>query len=401
MKLGMQELIVVQKQDLKEISILEDGVLKEYYKEVEDKKRLEGNIYVGKVTDVLIGMQAAFVDIGAEKNAFLHIRDILPKKSNVTGNKEEELEKYKIKDYIKPNQKVLVQVKKDSNNIKGARVSTNIQVAGRFVVILPENDFITVSQKIEDEQEKNRLINIVDNVKKDKKIGIIIRTAAEGKEESKIKKDIEHTLKELENIQKEFLNSDDKVPKIIKKSDTILEKILLDIVDNKLEKIYVNNKKLQKDIEQILKSLQEDVTIKVEFVEEGIENRYDLNSQIEKISKRKIWLKCGGFITIDKTEALTAIDVNSGKFTGKENIEKTALKVNKEASIEIAKQLRLRDIGGIIIIDYIDMNEESSREEIMNLLKNSLKADRAKTQIVDFTKLSLLEITRKHMFSGE
>ncbi len=397
----MQELIVVQKQDLKEISILEEGVLKEYYKEVEDKKRLEGNIYVGKVTDVLIGMQAAFVDIGAEKNAFLHIRDILPKKSNVTGNKEEELENYKIKDYIKPNQKVLVQVKKDSNNIKGARVSSNIQVAGRFVVILPENDFITVSQKIEDEQEKNRLINIVDNVKKDKKIGIIIRTAAEGKEESKIKKDIEHTLKELENIQKEFLNSDDKVPKIIKKSDTILEKILLDIADNKLEKIYVNNKKLQKEVEQILKSLQEDVMIKVELVEEGLENRYDLNSQIEKISNRKIWLKCGGFITIDKTEALTAIDVNSGKFTGKENIEKTALKVNKEASIEIAKQLRLRDIGGIIIIDYIDMNEESSREEIMNLLKNSLKADRAKTQIVDFTKLSLLEITRKHMFSGE
>lgn len=397
----MQELIVVQKQDIKEISILEEGVLKEHYKEKEDKKRLEGNIYIGKVTDVLIGMQAAFVDIGAEKNAFLHIRDILPKKSNVTGNKKEELENYKIKDYIKPNQKVLVQVKKDSNNIKGARVSTNIQIAGRFVVILPENDFITVSQKIENEEERNRLISIVDSVKKDKRIGIIIRTAAEGKEESKIKKDIENTLKELENIQKEFLNSDDKVPKIIKKSDTILEKILLDIADNKLEKMYVNNKELQKEIEQILKRLQEDVTIKVELVEEGLENRYDLNSQIEKISNRKIWLKCGGFITIDKTEALTAIDVNSGKFTGKENIEKTALKVNKEASIEIAKQLRLRDIGGIIIIDYIDMNEESSKEEIIELLKENLKTDRAKTQVMEFTKLSLLEITRKHMFSEE
>lgn len=397
----MQELIVVQKQDLKEISILEEGVLKEHYKEKEDKKRLEGNIYIGKVTDVLIGMQAAFVDIGAEKNAFLHIRDILPKKSNVTGNKKEELENYKIKDYIKPNQKVLVQVKKDSNNIKGARVSTNIQIAGRFVVILPENDFITVSQKIENEEERNRLISIVESVKKDKKIGIIIRTAAKGKEESKIKKDIENTLKELENIQKEFLNSDDKVPKIIKKSDTILEKILLDIADNKLEKIYVNNKELQKEIEQILKRLQEDVTIKVELVEEGLENRYDLNSQIEKISNRKIWLKCGGFITIDKTEALTAIDVNSGKFTGKENIEKTALKVNKEASIEIAKQLRLRDIGGIIIIDYIDMNEESSKEEIIELLKENLKEDRAKTQVMEFTKLSLLEITRKHIFSEE
>lgn len=397
----MQELIVVQKQDLKEISILEDGILKEHYKEKEDKKRLEGNIYIGKVTDVLIGMQAAFVDIGAEKNAFLHIRDILPKKSNITGNKEEELENYKIKDYIKPNQKVLVQVKKDSNNIKGARVSTNIQIAGRFVVILPENDFITVSQKIEDEEEKKRLVSIVESVKKDKKIGIIIRTAAEGKEESKIKKDIENTLKELENIQKEFLNSDDKVPKIIKKNDTILEKILLDIADNKLEKIYANNKELQKEIEQILKRLQEDVTIKVELVEEGLENKYDLNSQIEKISNRKIWLKCGGFITIDKTEALTAIDVNSGKFTGKENIEKTALKVNKEASIEIAKQLRLRDIGGIIIIDYIDMNEETSREEIIKILKENLKEDRAKTQVMEFTKLSLLEITRKHMFSEE
>ena len=397
----MQELIVIQKQDLKEISILEEGVLKEHYKEREDKKRLEGNIYIGKVTDVLIGMQAAFVDIGAEKNAFLHIRDILPKKSNVTGNKKEELENYKIKDYIKPNQKVLVQVKKDSNNIKGARVSTNIQIAGRFVVVLPENDFITVSQKIENEEERNRLISIVESVKKDKKIGIIIRTAAKGKEESKIKKDIENTLKELENIQKEFLNSDDKVPKIIKKSDTILEKILLDIADNKLEKIYVNNKELQKEIEQILKRLQEDVTIKVELVEEGLENRYDLNSQIEKISNRKIWLKCGGFITIDKTEALTAIDVNSGKFTGKENIEKTALKVNKEASIEIAKQLRLRDIGGIIIIDYIDMNEESSKEEIIELLKENLKEDRAKTQVMEFTKLSLLEITRKHIFSEE
>ena len=397
----MQELIVVQKQDLKEISILEDGILKEHYKESEDKKRLEGNIYIGKVTDILIGMQAAFIDIGTEKNAFLHIRDILPKKSNVTGNKEEELENYKIKDYIKPNQKVLVQVKRDSNNIKGARVSTNIQVAGRFVVILPENDFITVSQKIENEEERNRLISIAESVKKDKKIGIIIRTAAEGKEENKIKKDIENVLKDIENIQKEFLNSDDKVPKIIKKNDTILEKILLDIADNKLEKIYVNNKEQQKEIEQILKRVQEDVTVKVEIVEEGLENRYDLNSQIEKISNRKIWLKCGGFITIDKTEALTAIDVNSGKFTGKENLEKTALRVNKEASIEIAKQLRLRDIGGIIIIDYIDMNEESSREEIIELLKENLKEDRAKTQVMEFTKLSLLEITRKHMFSGE
>ena len=170
----MRELVIIEKQDEKQIAYVEDGILKEYYEEHEDKRRLEGNIYVGKVVDVLPGMQAAFVDIGEEKNAFLHIRDVLPKKSNITGNKEEKIEQYKIKDYIKPNQMLLLQVKKDSTGTKGARVSTNIQIPGRFVVILPENDFITVSQKVEVEEERNRLVNIVKKIKADKKIGIIV-----------------------------------------------------------------------------------------------------------------------------------------------------------------------------------------------------------------------------------
>ena len=186
----MRELVIIENKQEKQIAYVEDGILKEFYKEKDDKKRLEGNIYAGKVAQVLPGMQAAFVDIGEDKNTFLHIRDVLPKKSNVTGNKEENLEKYKIKDYIKPNQMLLLQVKKDSTEIKGARVSTNIQIAGRFVVVLPENDFITVSQKIENEEERNRLIQIVQNVKQDRKVGIILRTAAEGKEENAIKKDI-------------------------------------------------------------------------------------------------------------------------------------------------------------------------------------------------------------------
>lgn len=397
----MQELIIIQKSNDKYISLLEDGILKEYYKEIEDKKRLEGNIYIGKVTDVLPGMQAAFIDIGEEKNAFLHIRDLLPKKSTITGNKEEDLEKYKIKDYIKKDQCILVQVKKDSNNIKGARVSSNIQIPGRFVVILLENDFITISQKIENEEEKNRLTKIVKEVKQDKKVGIIIRTAAEGKDEELIKKDIENTLKKLEQIKEKYESSKNNAPKILQKSDTIVEKILLDIADNKLDKIWVNNETLESKVNDILKQIQNEVSINVELQKQGLENKYDLETQIEKNKNRKIWLKCGGFITIDKTEALTAIDVNSGKFTGKENLEKTVLKVNKEASIEIAKQLRLRDIGGIIIIDYIDMEEEESKKEIIQVLQENLKNDRAKTQIMQFTKLNLLEMTRKHMFSEE
>lgn len=310
----MRELIIVDKQDEKQISYIENGILKEYYKEKEDKKRLEGNIYVGKVVDVLPGMQAAFVDIGEEKNAFLHIRDVLPKKSNITGNKQEDLEQYKIKDYIKPNQMLLLQVKKDCTGSKGARVSTNIQVAGRFVVILPENDFITVSQKVENEEERKRIIDIATKIKNNKKIGIILRTAAEGKQESDIKKDIENTIKKLENIQHQFDKiKDNNKPIILQNSDTILEKILLDLVDNNLDKIWVNSKKIKEEVEKILKEIQEDTKIKVEYQEKDLENKYDILKQAEKTLNRKIWLKCGGFITIDKTEALTAIDVNSRK----------------------------------------------------------------------------------------
>lgn len=397
----MRELVIVEKQDEKQIAYIENGILTEYYIEKDDKKRLEGNIYVGKVTDVLPGMQAAFVDIGEEKNAFLHIRDVLPKKSNITGNKEEDLEQYKIKDYIKPNQMLLLQVKKDATQIKGARVSTNIQIAGRFVVILPENDFITVSQKIENEEEKNRLINIINKVKKDRKIGIIVRTAAEGKDEETVKKDIENTIKRLEKITKQYEKvKENNKPTILQKTDTILQKLLLDVED-KLDKIWVNSKKSKEEVEDILKQIGEQIKIEVNVQEKDLSNKYDIEKQVEKIQNRKIWLKCGGFITIDKTEALTAIDVNSGKFTGKQDLESTVVKVNKEASIEIAKQLRLRDIGGIIIIDYIDMNEKTSKEEVIETLKQSLKQDRAKTQIMQFTKLNLLEMTRKHMFSGE
>lgn len=396
----MLELLIIENQDEKNIAYLEDGILKEYYKESKSKKRLEGNIYVGKVKDVLQGMQAAFIDIGEDKNAFLHIKDVLPKKSNVTGNKKEDIEKYKIKDYIKPNQSILVQVKKDSNNIKGARVSTNIQVPGKFVIILPENDFITVSQKIEDIEERKRLIDIVQKKKENMKMGIIIRTAANGRNEEEIKEDIENTLNEWKSIKENFEKTEGKVPRIIKENESILEKIILDIAYNGLEKIYVNTKKTEEQVENILKNMNIK-TIKVKLEEKNLEKKYDICEQIEKMKNRKVWLKCGGFITIDKTEALTAIDVNSGKFTGKENLEKTVLKVNKEATVEIAKQLRLRDIGGIIIIDYIDMEEEKSREEIKEILRQNLKLDRAKTQIMEFTKLNLLELTRKHMFSEE
>ena len=323
----MREIVIIENKQEKQIAYVEDGILKEFYKEKDDKKRLEGNIYAGQVVQVIPGMQAAFVDIGEEKNTFLHIKDVLPKKNNITGNKEEDLKKYKIKDYIKLNQMLLIQVKKDATGIKGARVSTNIQIAGRFVVILPENDFITVSQKIENEKERDRLIQIVQNIKQDRRIGIIIRTAAEGKGENAIQKDLENTIKKLENIKKEFNKIKEQNKYIIlQKSDTILEKILLDIADNNLDKVWVNSKKMQEKVENILKQIQEDTKIPVIYQEKELENKYDIEKQIEKASNRKIWLKCGGFITIDKTEALTAIDVNSRKIYRKRKFRRNRCK---------------------------------------------------------------------------
>ena len=397
----MQEILISKQNDKKIIALLENTKLQEVYEEKEDKLRLEGNIYIGIIKDVLPGMQAAFVDIGEEKNTFLHIKDVLPKISKITGNKNEDLEKYNIKDYIKIGTPILVQVKKDATTLKGAKVSKNIQIPGRFVVILPQDEFITVSQKIVNIEEKERLKNIAGRIVNNK-VGMIIRTSAEGISEELLKQDIEKTLNKWENIKKQYDSlKDEKKPQVLYKNTSILEKILLDTLDNNVERIMVDDEQTYKEVNKILNEINENSTTKVELKKtDNLLAIYDTDDQIQKKEQRKIWLKCGGFITIDKTEALTAIDVNSGKFTGKQNLEQTVLKVNEEASIEIARQLRLRDIGGIIIIDYIDMQEQETREKVLETLKQALKKDRSKTQVIEFTKLNLLEMTRKHMFSN-
>lgn len=398
----MQEILISKQDDKKIIALLDDGKLEEVYEEKETSSRLEGNIYLGIVKDILPGMQAAFVDIGETQNTFLHIKDVLPKVSKTTGNKNEDLEKYNIKDYIKPNTAILVQVKKDATALKGAKISTDIHIPGRFVVLLPKDEFITVSQKIESEEERKRLIEIAKKYEQNE-VGLIIRTAAEGKSEELIKQDIENTISKWEKIKQDYENlKEGNKPKVLYQNDSIIEKILLDTVDNGISKIFVDDQKVLDEVNKILTNINVKKQVQVELKQtNNLLDMYDTDDQIEKSTLRKIWLKCGGFITIDKTEALTAIDVNSGKFTGKQNLESTVLKVNEEASIEIAKQLRLRDIGGIIIIDYIDMHEQESRQKVLETLKQALKKDRSKTQVIEFTKLNLLEMTRKHMFSNE
>ncbi len=392
----MVEIIIQTNKNGKQIALIENGKLIEYYEEDKEFKRREGNIYIGIVKDVIAGMQSAFVDIGTEKNSFIHLKDILPK---VDETKETIKEDIEIKKEVKPNQKLLVQVKKDSNEKKGARVSTHINLPSKYIALLPNTDIITISQKIEDEKEQKRLIKIVkENLSEGN--GAIIRTSAQNKEKEIIE-DIKKVEKKWNNILQTSISSELKEPKLLYRSENIVEKMLIDFTeDNNNLQITVNDIKTLKELEDFKNENKEYSNLKIEIKEqENILNIYELEKQIEKIQNRKIWLKCGGFITIDKTEALTAIDVNTGKYTGNQNLEQTVYRVNQEATIEIVKQLKLRDIGGIIIIDYIDMKNKDNKDKIERLLKEELKKDRSKTQVEGFTKLDLMELTRKHICS--
>ncbi len=389
----MLELLINKKENVKTIMLVQNGILLEKHEEHENQRRLEGNIYLGKVQNVLSGMQSAFIDIGEEKNTLIKLKDVLPKVDEKTNKVN--LDDKQISDVLKSGQDIVVQIKKDGTLTKGAKVSTHINLPGRFSVLLPNSNFITVSQKIENEEEKQRLIKIVRNILP-KNTGAIIRTAGENKTEEEIKKDLEKLIEEWERIQNELAKSNS--PKLVYDNQALIRRTILDIIDRNLERIIVNDKEIYTAISGVL----QEFNLKIELREnEDLFKIYDLKSQIEKMNQRKIWLKCGGFITIDKTEALTAIDVNTGKFVGKKDIEKTIYQVNKEATIEIAKQLRLRDIGGIIIIDYIDMKTEKCKNEIEKLLKEELKKDRTKCQVEGFTKLNLLEMTRKNMCNND
>ena len=296
-----------------------------------------------------------------------------------------------------------MQIKKDSNEQKGARVSTHINLPSKYIVLMPNTNIITNSQKIESKEEKERLYKIVkENI--NPKNGAVIRTAAEGKNEEIIEniKKVEKTWQEIEKDYEKRTKEKEPEVGLIYKAEDIIYKMLIDLAEKNITKIIIDNEEKYQEIKDFIKKDNQLKNIKIEKTEEkDLFSTYDIEKQIEKIQKRRIWLKSGGFITIDKTEALTAIDVNTGKFTGNKDLEQTIYTVNREATIEIAKQIRLRDIGGIIIIDYIDMHKPENKQKIEELLKEKLKEDRSKTQVEGFTKLDLMEMTRKHICSHQ
>ncbi|MBR3512544.1 MAG: Rne/Rng family ribonuclease [Clostridia bacterium] len=384
----MKELIIGQNKDTdkKYILFVDNNEILEKYDYFLDNS-IEGNIYVGKVQNVLPGLQSAFINIGEKKNAFIHARDIAPKVNIL----EEEQVINKINKEVRPGMPILVQVKKDVTLNKGPRVTTHLNIPSRFLALMPNTNIITVSSKIEDEKEKERLIKIVRNALPEN-MGAIIRTVAEGKDASIIEKDVKRVLEVWDEISN---SSFEKYPAKVYERGGLIEKLLVDLVDVKLDRIVCGEEDKTR-ISDFLKRIGTKVPIEID---ENILDKFDYKKQIKDAENRKVWLKSGAFITIDRTEALTAIDVNSGKYIGKDDEDETIRKVNKEAAEEIAKQLRLRDIGGIIIIDFIDMNLEKNRNDVIENFKKFVKKDRSKVQIEQFTTLNLMELTRKHVNS--
>lgn len=380
----MENSVIINKEKLQTIvCVLENEKIVEKYVFSNSDETLLGSIYACKVVDIVDGMQAAFVDIGKVKKAFISLKDAMPK---IDETVEKYIEDRKISEVLAKGQMILAQVKKEPIKEKGAKISTHITLPGKYIVLMPNTDIITVSQKIESEEEKERLKEIARQVVLPG-YGLIVRTDAENIPEEKLREDIQATIKLWESIENKY-NSLKDVSKIYSCFD-MCDFVIRDIIGKNTKKVYTNDLKTYKEI---LKKSQ----VSVEMYEnEDIIEKFGLLTEYSKIEDKKVWLKCGGQIIIDKTEALTAIDVNSGKFTGKEALEATVFKVNVEAAIEIMKQLRLKDIGGIIIVDFIDMKNQNHREAILEILKKEAKKDRSKVIVYEFTKLNLVEITRK------
>jgi len=392
----VNEIIVDVGTEENRVALLEDKELVEIYIERPDTDRLVGNIYRGKVSSVLPGMQAAFVDIGYEKNAFLYVGDaVLPRDfSDEDDEIYQEVKDYSIDELLRPGQEITVQVIKEPIGTKGPRVTTHITLPGRYLVLLPNADYIGISRRIEDDSERSRLKKIAEKFKP-RGMGLIVRTASEGKSAEDISRDINFLLKLWDTIKQKEQSGH--VPRCIHKDLSLIYRAVRDLFTWDVDKFVINDRQEYSKVLELVEMLSPALRYRVECFSKSYDifEYYQIEPKISRALARKVWLKCGGYLVIDRTEALTVIDINTGKYVGNSNLEETVLRTNIEAAKEIAKQLRLRDIGGIIIIDFIDMHESEHQHMVLDALKQALKKDRTKSTVVGMTGLGLIEMTRK------
>ncbi len=367
------------------MALLEDGELVEVSVERTESSNIVGNIYLGKVKNVLPGMQAVFVDIGRDKNAFLYTGDVIPKTSGASPTANHPLT---------VGQDIMVQIIKDALGSKGPRATTHLTLPGRYVVLMPTVDYIGISRRIANDAERERLKRLAENVRPPG-MGIIVRTVAEGKSEEDLHKDVKY----LSDLWATLLSRAKiaHAPLLLYRDVNLVIRIVRDYLTADVDSFVLDDQDAYDRVCDLLKFSSPDLIPKVR-VHKGkgdVFSHFGIDDALEQISQRQVWLKCGGYIVIDRTEALTVIDVNTGKFVGNTNLSETVLKTNLEAAAEIARQVRLRDIGGIIIIDFIDMDKEEHKKNVLATLEATLQRDRTKSNVLGLTALGLVEMTRK------
>jgi ribonuclease G len=387
------------------IAILEENELVELLVERGEKRSHVGDIYKGRVNAVLPGMQAAFVEIGLPKTAFLHASDLaenladfedLDSDDEPSGRSGRRARRPvpTIEDCLKKGQEILVQVTKESIGTKGPRVTQQVSLPGRFTVFMPGVDHSGVSRRIEDRGERSRLKGLVAE-HRPKGAGLIVRTAGEGKGEREFANDVKYLVKLWEKVERRAKTS--RAPSLIHRELELTTGLIRDLFTEDVEELIIDSKDAHRDILNYLRSISPELRERVKLYKgrQPILDAYDIEAQIEKAFERKVWLKKGGYLVIDQTEALVSIDVNTGRFTGKKNQEDTIFKTNIEAAREAARQLRLRDMGGIIVIDFIDMEIESNKKAVLDELRHNLKRDRSRTKAFAVSDLGLVEMTRQ------
>lgn len=395
-KAGKRKEIIVSINDFEiMVAILEDRKLVEYYVEEIDKRRIVGNIYLGRVRDILPGMESAFIDIGLEKNAFLFINEAMVPEEGLETPLPSPI---KIQQLLKPNQELLVQITREPVGTKGARVSAQLALPGRKLVLLPHGRLVGVSKRL-GQEERERLYEICESLKPES-MGLIARTAAENTTESELKADLDYLLKLWHAVNKRAARS--QPPAIVYNELDLANRIVRDVFSADFELLLVDADEKYQDILALVSKTAPELKTKVKLYRDAkpLFEKYNIEAQLGTALERKVWLRSGGYIAIDRTEALTSIDVNTAKFVGTLDLRQTILKTNLEAAEEIVRQLRLRDIGGIIVIDFIDMQNPEDRETLFDTFNRALAEDRTKSRVIEISKLGLVEMTRKNISDG-
>lgn len=384
-----------------QIAMLEGRALVEHYvsRVADETTQIDGNIYMGRVQNVLPGMEAAFIDIGIPKNAVLYRGDVRYDLEDIEGSVEKS--QPRIEDMLRPGQSILCQVTKNPIGAKGARLTQEVSLPGRFAVLVPNNSAFGISKRLGD-NERRRLRRVVDEVRPPGH-GLIVRTAAEGASADELRRDVNGLLEQWRRIEAEAARSE--TPRLLYREPELAVRVLREELNREYRGVVIDDLALYEQVRDYVATVSPELADRVEYYDTETEpqplfERYHVHEQLHKALDRKVWLPSGGSLIIERTEALTVIDVNTGKNVGRTNLEETVFANNLEAAEEVARQLRLRDIGGIIVIDFIDMERQENREKVAAALRTALARDKTRTQVFDISDLGLVEMTRKRISEG-